>query len=172
MTIVKELRYELLSVSAVFNVNFNMSLFCFTACEEDMMALFGFEEWCMNDFNDLKRGLQLLGEIQTALWWFWMFIALFYYVCCSDGVLSVYDPMHRVHYNIWHYNIYCSHGVSQCERRCSLERLRPEMNTSFFAIRSVSHTVERASLSKGYSFGRKRGKTHLAQKYLMCNLTV
>lgn len=67
MTIVKQLRYELLSVSAVFNVNFNMSLFCFTACEEDMMALFGFEEWCMNDFNDLKRGLRLLGEIQTAL---------------------------------------------------------------------------------------------------------
>lgn len=44
-----------------------MSLFCFTACEEDMMALFGFEEWCLNDFNDLKRGLRLLGEIQTAL---------------------------------------------------------------------------------------------------------
>jgi len=44
MTIVKELRYELLSVSAVFNVNFNMPLFCFTAHEEDMMALFGFEE--------------------------------------------------------------------------------------------------------------------------------
>lgn len=56
MTIVKELRYALLSVSAVFNVNFNMSLFCFTAYEEDMMALFGFEEWCMKGFIGLKQG--------------------------------------------------------------------------------------------------------------------
>lgn len=56
MTIVKELRYELLTVSAVFNVNFNMSLFCFTAYEEDMMALFGFEEWCVKDFIGLEQG--------------------------------------------------------------------------------------------------------------------
>lgn len=56
MTIVKELRYELLSVFAVFNVHFNMSLFCFTAYEEDMIALFGFEEWCVKGFTGLKQG--------------------------------------------------------------------------------------------------------------------
>lgn len=67
MTIVKELRYALLSVSAVFNVNLNMSLFCFTAYEEDMMALFGFEERCMKGFIGLKQGFRLLGEIPTTL---------------------------------------------------------------------------------------------------------
>lgn len=67
MTIVKELRYALLSVSAVFHVNFNMSLFCFTDYEEYMMALFGFEDWCMKGFVGLKQGFQLLGEIPTTL---------------------------------------------------------------------------------------------------------
>lgn len=63
MTIVKELRYALLSVSAVFNVNFNMSLFCFTAYEEDMMALFGFEEWCMKGFIGLNCDIVMILNV-------------------------------------------------------------------------------------------------------------